>query len=234
MAFSPVAGSAVRPHSSATVPVTAGYGAGFEDGERARRFVDAARTLAEETGAASFTVHQVIERAGLSRKSFYRCFDGRDDLLLALLADDSAVGALLLAQTMGAVRSPRRRVHAWVIGLFDLMAAGEQGYVAVLIREHRRLTETRPEQTEAAVAPFIDLLAEALVRATSAGLTRPGDPRRDASTIFDLVLLKIHDLVVGRSELGPAAMAEYVSAFCWDGLRVGAAPHVASNPGSIR
>ena len=204
-----------------------------EGTERVIRLVDAARDLAEETGTSSFTVQQVVERAGLSFKSFYRCFDGKDDLLLALLGDDSAVGAELLAQMMRARRSPERRVRTWITGLFELMAAGEHGYVAVLIREHRRLAETRPSQTDQAVAPFIELLVAAIEAANATGATRCTTPHRDATMIFDVVLLKIHDLVIGRDERDPSVVADHVADFCWSGLgaSLGSLLHLPTSKG---
>ena len=191
--------------------------------ERLSLFVGAARELAACTGSSSFTVAQVVERSGQSLKSFYRHFEGKDDLLLALLEEDSSVGASILAELIDAHRSPKQRARAWVFGLFELMAAGEEGYVGVLIREHRRLTEARPEQTEAALKPFIDLLAAELDAAMAAGTMRRGDAHRDAETVFDLVLLKIHELVLRRGDLAPDAMAAYVWGFCWSGLRTGRA-----------
>ena len=69
------------------------------------RCVAAARELASETASAAFTVAQIAARAGLSLKSFYRCFPGKDELLLALLEDDSQIGARALAER---VARPRR------------------------------------------------------------------------------------------------------------------------------
>src|SRR5437016_7632098 len=68
--------------------------------ERMERLVAAARELANETGTAAFTVTQVTERAGLSLKSFYRCFPGKDELLIALLEEDSRLGAAILAEAI--------------------------------------------------------------------------------------------------------------------------------------
>lgn len=163
---------------------------------RLASFVAAARELAAETGSSAFTVQQVVERSGQSLKSFYRHFAGKDDLLLALVEEDIAVGALFLTELVDHHQRPERRVQAWVEGVFDLLAAGEQGYVAVLVREHRRLSEAHPDQMDAALAPFLDLLARDLAAAAATGTIRPGDPARDARTVFDLVLTQIHQLVL--------------------------------------
>ncbi|MEJ5255237.1 MAG: TetR/AcrR family transcriptional regulator [Acidimicrobiales bacterium] len=194
--------------------------------ERLSRFVAAARALATESGSSAFTVQQVVERAGQSLKSFYRLFDGKDDLLLALLEEDCAVGAFFLAEMIDAHDDPVDRVRAWVIGLFELMAAGDQGYVGVLVREYGRLSEERPDQMEQAVAPFIDLLVTLLEQACQAGVARAGDTRRDAGLVFALVLRSIHELALGRDPRRPREVAEHVWSFCWFGMGAGTGtPH---------
>src|SRR4051794_35141299 len=85
--------------------------------ERMERLVAAARDLANDTGSAAFTVVQVAQRAGLSLKSFYRCFSGKDDLLLALLEEDSGVGASLLRLRIERHRAPAERLQAYVEGI---------------------------------------------------------------------------------------------------------------------
>ncbi|MEZ5206883.1 MAG: TetR family transcriptional regulator [Acidimicrobiales bacterium] len=160
-------------------------------------FVAAARRLATETGSSAFTVQQVVAASGQSLKSFYRYFEGKDDLLLALLEEDCAVGALFLGEMVGRRRTPQTRARAWVLGIFELMAAGEHGYVSVLVREHRRLAEERPAELELALRPFIELLAGDLADGMAAGQVRAGDPWRDARMILHLVLGAIHDLVLG-------------------------------------
>src|SRR4051794_31986913 len=67
---------------------------------RMERLVAAARDLANESGNAAFAVAQVAERAGCSLKGFYRCFASKDELLLALLEDDSRLGAQLLSDSI--------------------------------------------------------------------------------------------------------------------------------------
>src|SRR5438128_4383034 len=126
--------------------------------ERMERLLAAARDLANETGSAAFTVVQVAERAGLSLKSFYRCFSGKDELLLALLEEESGIGASILAGVIEPHREPADRVRAYVEGIFELLPhPGVAGYAGVLVREHRRLGEDHPEELRAALAPLLGL-----------------------------------------------------------------------------
>lgn len=174
---------------------------------RVGRLTAAARDLANETGRAAFTVAQVAERAGLSLKSFYRCFRGKDDLLIALLADDSALGATVLAERIAARDDDG--LPAFVDELFTLLTLpAADGYAGVLVREHVRLSETHTEELRVALAPLTDLLASVLTTA---------DPQRDAQTTFGVLLQGIHDVVLGHV---PDARAHgaYLYRFCAHGL----------------
>ena len=72
--------------------------------ERARRLVASARHLAA-TGSSSFTVADVATDAGISLRSFYRHFAGRDDLLLALFEEEARTAVVLLGELI----APRGR-----------------------------------------------------------------------------------------------------------------------------
>lgn len=174
--------------------------------DAATRLVVAARQLADETGSAAFTVAQVIERAGSSLKAFYRCFRGKDDLLLALIEDDSGRGARVLEARLA---HHDDGLHGFVVELFAMLdLPGAAGYAGVLVREHRRLAEHHPDALDAALAPLTTLLA---------GLIDTTDPKRDAHTLFGVLIGGIHEVVLGRVD-DPAELAEYLYRFCTRGL----------------
>jgi AcrR family transcriptional regulator len=177
----------------------------FSD-DRTARFVDAARDLANASGSAAFTVAQLAAHAQLSLKAFYRCFPSKDDLLIALLAEESRVGAALFEQLVAGTQD---QLGAFVHELFAMATLPEYaGYAGVLAHEHRRLMEHRPEATVAALAPLTDFVAARI--ATS-------DPRRDAQTVFRLLMDGFHDVVLGRVD-DVAEFADYLLGFCRYGL----------------
>jgi AcrR family transcriptional regulator len=181
--------------------------------ERLERFLAAARDLANEEGSASFTVAQVSRHAGLSLKSFYRCFASKDDLLVALLEEDSRLGASILADAVDRHIEPASRLRAYLLGVFELLThPGALGYARVLVQEHRRLSEERPETLRAALAPMVDVLQVEIARAVEIGVARSADPGRDARTIFVLVLEGIHEVALDRTE--PLEQASYLWRFC--------------------
>jgi AcrR family transcriptional regulator len=187
--------------------------------ERAARLVDAARELADEHQSAAFTVHEVAARAGSSLKGFYRCFTGKDDLLVALLAEDSAIGAGILAERVAAQPTHRDRLRTCVTGLFDLCTLPDsEGYARVLASEHRRLSQERTDDLRAALAPIVAVIADAVRDAALAEAAQSSAPERDADTIFSLVLDGIHAVFYGRPDA--ADQAEYLWQFCGRALRV--------------
>jgi AcrR family transcriptional regulator len=184
---------------------------------RSERLLDAARELANETGSAAFTVAQVAERGGASLKGFYACFAGKDDLLLALIEEDSRVGATLLASSVGAHDDPVDRLHAYVDGLFSMLTVdGAMGYAGVLVREHRRLGEDRIDDLRVGLAPLVDMLAAELEAAVAAGQAHTPDPAHDAEVVFRLLLTGIHEVTLGRRD--PADEAADLWRLCWSGL----------------
>jgi hypothetical protein len=112
---------------------------------------------------------------------------------------------------------PAARVRAYVVGVFDLLThPGALGYASVLVREHRRLSEERPDELRRALAPMLGVLEAEIVAATAAGSCGSRDPARDADLVFTLVLEGISDVTLGRA--APLEEAAYLWEFCWAGL----------------
>jgi len=177
------------------------------DSDRRQQLIATARLLADETGSAAFTVAQLTSRAGVSLKAFYTCFRGKDDLLLALLAADSRIGADVLNELIGN-RTGREGLRAYVAELFGMLALqGAIGYAGVLVRERRRLIESHDAELRDALAPLVDLLARNI---------DSDDPKRDASTMFAVLLEGINDIVVGRVA-DVSELADYLYSFCTTG-----------------
>src|SRR6202167_3863871 len=91
---------------------------------RGRLLVDAARELAADSGSSAFTVADVASRAGVSLRSFYRHFSGKDELLLALFEEEVRLGVGLLTEALGGVTGPLERVHRYVVGLSEFSVSG--------------------------------------------------------------------------------------------------------------
>jgi TetR/AcrR family transcriptional regulator len=184
------------------------------------RLVESARDLVWASGGPGFTVTQVVAAAGTSLKSFYRCFAGKDELLVALFEDDACRGADGLLAMMDVEGEPLDRLRVAVVGLFRFLTIeGRLPYAAALVREHLRLAESHPQQLRGVLSPFIRLFEDAVAAAQASGVVRAGDARRDARTLFHLVLSHLHALICHQIEEPPTEVADELWAFCSAALR---------------
>lgn len=179
---------------------------------RAHRLVDAARDLAAESGSSAFTVADVATRAGVSLRSFYRHFSGKDDLLLALFEEESRVGAALLADAIGEAGDPLERLRRYTVGLFGYVVTGS-GYASLLVREHLQLGERRSDEMRVALTPLLDLLDAELTAAAAAGEVRAVD-RHDTIIVFALILSHVHAAILFAPGEDVATQAARLWAFC--------------------
>jgi len=188
--------------------------------EGAGRLVAAARELVWEAGGPTFTVAQAVAAAGTSLKSFYRCFASKDELLVALFADDARWGANALAALIADEDDGEQRLRTAVVGLFRFITVdGRLPYAAALVREHLRLAESHPEELRGVLEPFVEVFEREVAAAQSAGTVRPGDPARDARTLFHLVVSHLHALICHQIDETPTEVADYLWSFCAAALR---------------
>jgi TetR/AcrR family transcriptional regulator len=221
---------AVRDEPSAFAGADPGGDVGPSGDPRAGRFVEAARALMWESGGPGFTVTQVVAAAGSSLKSFYRCFGSKDELLVALFADDARRGADALAAVVRR-RPPADRLRTAVVGLFGFL--GDEGrlpYAAALVGEHLRLAQSRPDALAAVLDPFLGLFESEMQAAAGRGEIRPGDHRRDARTVFHLVISHLHALVYHQIDDEPAVLSEELWTFCAAALRPPSPPRGPALP----
>ncbi len=184
------------------------------------RLVESARDLVWDAGGPTFTVNQVVAAAGTSLKSFYLCFAGKDELLVALFEDDARRGADALTSMVDVEGEPLERLRVVVVGLFRFLTVeGRLPYAAALVREHLRLAESHPDQLRGVLHPFVGVFEDAVAAAQATGAVRAGDPRRDARTLFHLVLSHLHALICHQIEEPPTEVAEELWAFCSAALR---------------
>jgi AcrR family transcriptional regulator len=163
---------------------------------------------------------QLVAAAGTSLKSFYRCFASKDELLVALFEDDARRGADALSAAVACHDEPVARVRCAVEGLFGFVTVdGHLPYAAALVREHLRLSESRPEELRAVLQPFVDILRVELEAAGRAGVLRVDDAGRLARTLFHLVLSHLHALICHQIEEPASQVADDVWAFCAAALR---------------
>ena len=162
---------------------------------RCDRFVDAAHDLLRESGEIDFTVQQCVERAGMSIRTFYTFFEGKDDLLYALY--ETVIARDVVPAVRAACdrhRDPVERLRAFV----RIDRAGGSTASRALTVLHHRLQESRPAELETALAPIV-ALAEELLEGVGDQLRADLDRTRTAALLSHIVLSGVQKNVLSKS-----------------------------------
>jgi len=98
---------------------------GEVEADQRRRMLDAVGGVLAECGYARATVGDVLERSGVSRRTFYEQFEDKDDCLFA--AYDDAERRVWVAAMAAVAGTPARdwpgRVHAALTAVLEFVAA---------------------------------------------------------------------------------------------------------------
>lgn len=78
------------------------------------RIIEAAYTALGATSGAAVSVSEILAAAGLSTRAFYRHFDSKDGLLMALLRQETEAMQLRLQAAVDAAPAPPEQLRAWI------------------------------------------------------------------------------------------------------------------------
>jgi AcrR family transcriptional regulator len=184
-------------------------------GDRLVRLLDAARGMAMESPDSDFTVGEVAERAGISLKTLYQCFESKDELLLALLEDECRVGAEMLRQALLPFDSPVERIGRCIERVFSF-AEQKPDYARFIYRQHQRLSVEHRPAVARALFPMVSVLEGEIRSATDSGLANPGDPRVAAEMAFSLAIDGLS--VFTTTSTAEAGAVEAISRFVCGGI----------------
>src|SRR5262250_3878782 len=87
--------------------------------QRVQRFLDAAFALIDERGTTQFTIQEVVDRSKQSLRGFYQYFDGKDELLFALLEETIREALEDLRAAVESESKPLERLRAFIIRLHE-------------------------------------------------------------------------------------------------------------------
>jgi AcrR family transcriptional regulator len=153
--------------------------------EQRRRLLGAAADIFATHGFAGASVEAIVEKAGMSRRTFYEHFDDLEDILL-LLHDRSA--SLAFRYVEAAVRGvdendPVSRIRT-AVGAFLGVIAQYPDLSRVVFREVRAAGPALEVRRDVVLGRYVSLLFECLSSAQARGLV--GRPP-DELTIYTLV-----------------------------------------------
>lgn len=162
--------------------------------QRVQRLLDAAFELIDEKGSADFTIQEVVDRSGQSLRGFYQYFEGKDELLFALLEESSGEALSDLRQAVEEETEPLARLRAYTIRMHEWCEpiAGKRrrgAHNRVPLSEFSmQLAFKDPERLTAVMAPVSRLLIDLVEAANENGDIQVAEPRRAALLIQQTVM----------------------------------------------
>jgi len=162
--------------------------------QRVQALLDAAFALMDERGTTQFTIQEVVDRAKQSLRGFYQYFNGKDELLFALLEESireslkdiqSAVESE--SEPLERLRAFTTRLHEWCEPLGTRRKRGTHNRIPIS-EFSLQLALKDPERLAAAMTPVSRLLLDVLKSAAAAGAVRVTDVQRASLLIQQTVM----------------------------------------------
>jgi AcrR family transcriptional regulator len=162
--------------------------------QRVQRLLDAAFDLIDEKGTTEFTIQEVVDRSKQSLRGFYQYFEGKDELLFALLEETireslEDLRAAVESQT-GALERLRAftiRLHEWCEPLGTRRKRGAHNRLPIS-EFSLQLALKDPDRLNAVMAPVSRMLVDLLDAAVVDGAVQAPDTRRAALLIQQTVM----------------------------------------------
>jgi AcrR family transcriptional regulator len=174
---------------------------------RRSQLIDAAASIAMESGGAAITVAAVAQRAGLSRTSVYEYFGSGSELVADLVIDELGSFAETLNAAVADCTDPQCIVTCWVKGALTYIADGRHLLAKAL--NATAMPQSRSQQIGVAHRALMAPLVKAV---TDLGI-------KDAHRALSFIQA-ITDASTKRIESGHDAEEEiaYATTFCINGL----------------
>ena len=191
--------------------------------QRVQGLLDAAFALIDERSTTEFTIQEVVDRSKQSLRGFYQYFDGKDELLFALLEEsiresleDLRAAVESESEPLEKLRAFTIRLHEWCEPLGTRRKRGAHNRLP-LSEFSLQLAVKDPERLTAVILPISRMLIELLKAAVAAGSLKVAEPQRAALLIQQTVM---YGWLMNRLVLNPRSRvtAEDAWEFCLHGL----------------
>jgi AcrR family transcriptional regulator len=181
--------------------------------------------LIDEKGTTEFTIQEVVDRSKQSLRGFYQYFEGKDELLFALLEESTgealddlreAVEAEPASEPLARLRAFTIRLHEWCEPIGAKRKRGRHNRLP-LSEFSMQLALKDPERLATVMKPVSRMLVELLEAAVANGDLDVAEPRRAALLVQQTVL---YGWLMNRLVQDPRARvsAEDAWDFCLHGL----------------
>jgi AcrR family transcriptional regulator len=186
---------------------------------QARDLINAAARLMRRLDAEELTMQNIAAEAGVSVRVLYRHFEGKDDLLVALIEECQIVLARLIEKATCDIADPLERLgEALYFATTDARQQTDQNFSRAMARFTVQTSVTSPDQVIAAHRPVVLVLADMVAEAMQSGQIEMGDSEVAATNLYDIYEAHQRNLHLGSSLGGPRPASRQLIRFCLLGL----------------
>jgi AcrR family transcriptional regulator len=167
------------------------------DPDEVQRMIAAGIAEMAQKGSVDPRVSDIVRRAGLSNKTFYRHFGSKDEFLGAILRKTLRLQSERLQRRLATEDRALDRVRMWVRELLTLAVHPE--LVAItrpLVVHQARLFSILGTEFWKSVDTLKTQLCDAIAEAVHAGELKQADPVADADAIYHLATGWLHARIV--------------------------------------
>lgn len=183
-----------------------------------KAIVTAATKVIRDEGVRGLSVSNVLVRAGLGTRAFYRHFASKDHLVAAVFLELANAEARRLERLMAGADDPLDAVVAWIDGRLDLaFDDGVQSELRQLSVEAQAQMFASPELVGAAYAAILAPLVAQLERGVQQGRFVDVDPAADALSIQGVLWSSV-ERHWSTGDQGRAEVRTHVLRFCLRGV----------------
>ena len=142
--------------------------------------MDAALKVMRRNGFQGASVQDILDHAGLSTRAFYRQFQSKDDLLLAMFRTASGPDVAHVAREVGDAKAAIDAVHVWIDEILAIAYDGKRIQRLVMFNVVARQTVGYGDEEAALrdglIAPLLQALRRGLADGSFPPLTRSPMP----------------------------------------------------------
>lgn len=190
----------------------------FDSTTERRMLLDAAVAVMADRGYDNTSVNDILAEAGLSTRSFYRQFDSKHALLMALIQRERDRVARFLEAAAAGAEDPLAAVEAWIDAFLDLnydpeIAPTTHIFAAPSVLASYTLATSLPEMQRKFCPPLI----KALRAGHRSGVLDSPRPEADAYSIHAIMHAAL-DVAYGRPLPRRSKVKAQVLRFAWPAL----------------
>ena len=153
-----------------------------------------------ERGSFDFTVQELVDRAGLSLRSFYQHFASKDDLLLALYEEQMTYFTERVSDDVGDEGEPLERLDRLIRAFLARVRRSPAIGIRALTEFHLKLAVSDPSSFERASAPQIELFTPIIEQGVATGAFRADLDPRYMAILINTTLVSIVEMGIFHIE----------------------------------